>query len=39
MAHTGDSPVALVVEEDEAARDLATVLIEETDLDLSLIHI
>ena len=34
MAHTGDSPVALVVEEDEAARDLATALIEETDLDV-----
>ena len=34
MAHSGDSPVALVVEEDEAARDLATVLIEETDLDV-----
>lgn len=36
MAHSGhaDSPVALVVEEDEAARDLATVLIEETELDV-----
>ncbi|MFF8799435.1 MULTISPECIES: response regulator [unclassified Methylobacterium] len=36
MAHarTADSPVALVVEDDEAARDLATALIEETDLDV-----
>lgn len=36
MAHAGnaDSPVALVVEEDAAARDLATVLIEETELDV-----
>lgn len=40
MAHAqtdgakADSPVALVVEDDEAARDLATVLIEETDLDV-----
>ncbi len=29
-----DCPVALVVEDDEAARDLAAALIEETDLDV-----
>lgn len=35
MAHaSSDCPVALVVEDDAAARDLATVLIEETDLDV-----